>query len=79
MANEKLDSPILVMIKDELNRLPTPTECTITQVHTDGYVDVKTKKGSITHIKKYGNTATVGAEGVIIFIDNDFNKPIVVI
>ena len=77
MANDTLGGQILIMIRDELNRVPAPTECTITKSYSDGHVDVQTSNGNITYVRCYGGTG-VGTDGVVLFRENDTTKPIVI-
>ena len=71
-----LNDEVQIMIKYELQQIPFPTEAEITHIYTDGKVDIHTEKyGEIRYITTHGkNTPSVGDKGILIFLDNDYNK-----
>ena len=70
-----LNDEVQVLLKDELNQIPHSTECEITHTYTDGKVDITTPLyGEIHYIQTHGKTPTVGDKGILIFLENDYDK-----
>lgn len=61
--------------------VPHPTECVITKVYSDNiHVDINTQVyGQITYVKTNGHPPVVDAEGVLIFLNNNYNERRVII
>ena len=59
-------------IQNTINQQPHPTECEVTKVYEDGYVDINSPYGELRHIKSI-TTHNVGDETILIFLNNDFN------
>ena len=80
MANNTLTDQLKILIQDEIQQqIPTPTTCTLYQTYDDpNYADIETTEGILKHIPKIGGS-TIGAKGVVIFIDNDQNQPYAII
>ena len=76
--NDILTNAMTNLIKSQINEIPPPTQCEITTIHNDGTVDIHSKEyGDITFI----NTITsheIGDKTVLLFLDNDYNKRIVI-
>lgn len=79
MKNEKrLDTPIQLIVTQELNQLPFPLRCNITKVYEDNFhVDATTKNGVIKYAETIGNNLAVGNLGVVLFLDNDFKDYVI--
>lgn len=56
---------------------PHPTQATITKTYEDGYVDITTSYGELTHVQSI-TTHNVGDETILIFLNNDYNQRIVI-
>lgn len=61
--------------------VPHPTACRITKVYSDNiHVDINTQiYGQITYVKANGHLPVVDAEGVLIFLNNNYNERRVII
>lgn len=72
-----LDAPIIAIVNDEINRLPTSRSGQISKVY-DGSnrCDVITDTGKISYIECYGKTPTLASQCIIVFLENDFTKPV---
>ena len=81
MAEPTLTQTIQTLIKDTIQQqIPSPTQCTLYQNYTNdpNHADIKTDEGILKHIPKIGGS-TIGAQGIIVFIDNDPNQPYAII
>ena len=75
-----LNDEVTILVKDEISQIAFPTECEITHIYTDGKVDIiSTLYGEIHYITTHGKTPTIGDTGILIFLDNDYNKRRVII
>ena len=79
MAEPTLTQTLQTLIKDTI-QIPAPTTCTLYQTYSDdpNHADIKTDEGILKHIPKIGGN-TIGNPGVVIFIDNDPNRPYAII
>ena len=79
MTEKTLSDHIIDIITDEQNKLPTPTTCEVIKNYTNepSKVDVKTPYGELRYIDCL-NSNSVGRKGILIYIDNDYNKPIAI-
>jgi len=78
MATPQLDEQIAIIVKDEINQLPTPMRCTILKIYDDNFhVDVETENGVLRYVETISNNLAVGNTGVLIFLDNDPKEYIV--
>ena len=72
MATPQLDEQIAIIVKDEINQLPTPMRCTIKKIYNDNsHVDIITDQGVLNYVETISNNLAVGNTGVLIFLDND--------
>ena len=81
MTNDTLTDQLKILIKDTITQqIPAPTTCTLYQTYSDdpNYADIETEDGILKHIPKIGGN-TIGAKGVVIFIDNDPDQPYAII
>ena len=80
MTEKTINDHIADIITDEQNKIPTPTTCEVIKNYTNepSKVDVSTPYGELRYITCL-NSNVVGRKGVIIYIDNDYNKPIAII
>ena len=70
-----LNDEVTILVKDEIQQIAFPTECEITHIYTDGKVDIiSTLYGEIHYITTHGKTPVIGDTGILIFLDNDYNK-----
>ena len=75
-----LNDEVTILVKDEIQQIAFPTECEITHIYTDGKVDIiSTLYGEIHYITTHGKTPVIGDKGILIFLDNDYNKRRVII
>lgn len=79
MAEPTLTQTLQTLIKDTI-QIPAPTTCTLYQTYSDdpNHADIETEDGILKHIPKIGGN-TIGNPGVVIFIDNDPNRPYAII
>ena len=77
MTNETLSDIIQTQIQNTINTQPTPTKATITKIYTDGHVDIETNYGKLTYIQTIIDHE-LNDETILIFLDNDYNKRIVI-
>ena len=67
------------LIKDEIEQKTNPPQIvTIKKIYDDGYIDIETQLGTITHIECIG-TPTINKKGLLVFADNDINNKIVIV
>ena len=75
-----LNDEVTILVKDEIQQIAFPTECEITHIYTDGKVDIiTTLYGEIHYITTHGKTPVIGDKGILIFLDNDYDKRRVII
>ena len=82
MENEKrtLNDEVTILVKDEISQIAYPTECEITHIYTDGKVDIiSTLYGEVNYIETHGKTPTIGDRGILIFLENNYDKRRVII
>lgn len=77
MVERTLGDEIVIIVDDRISRLPVNLECTISKVYKDGFVDVIANNEVLSYIKCIGSPKK-DREGVVVFINNDFNNPIVI-
>jgi len=77
MVERTLADEIVVIVDDRISRLPVNLECTISKVYKDGFVDVIVNNEVLSYIKCVGSPKT-DSKGVVVFINNDFNNPVVI-
>ena len=71
-----LAEEIEILIDSKISNIPFTLYCKIIKVYSDNYVDVETDLGGFSYIKNIGENASVGDDGLIIFIDGNSNKPV---
>ena len=70
-----LNDEVTILVKDEINKIAFPTEAEITHIYQDGKIDIiTTLYGEVKHIECHGKTPVIGDKGILIFLDNDYNK-----
>lgn len=70
-----LNDEVEVMINDKIQQIAFPTECEITHIYTDGKVDIiSTLYGEIHYITTHGKTPVIGDKGILIFLENNYDK-----
>ena len=75
-----LNDEVTILVKDEISQIAYPTEAEITHIYTDGKVDIiSTLYGEVNYIETHGKTPVIGDKGILIFLDNDYNKRRVII
>ena len=67
--NTTLAGIVQNQIQNTINQQPHPTECTVTKVYEDGYVDINSPYGELRHIKSI-TPHNVGDETILIFLNN---------
>ena len=77
MTNETLADKIKPIITEQIDKQPAPTKATITRVYQDGHVDIETIYGKLTYIQTIIDHE-LNDETILIFLDNDYNKRIVI-
>ena len=78
MAERTLSSEIQIQIDHALQQLPTSQQVTIRKVYSDPtFVDIQLDAGIVNYVKCIG-TAEVGAEAVLLFLNNNHNEYIVI-
>lgn len=79
MAEPTLTQTLQTLIKDTIQQQNNPPQLgTIKKIYDDGYIDIQTTEGTITHLECIG-TPTLNKKGIIIFINNEENNLIVVV
>ena len=68
--NKTINSIIQTQIQNTIQTQPHPTECTITKVYEDGYVDINSPYGELKHIQSI-TEHSIGDETILIFLNND--------
>lgn len=80
MEERTLNTEVQILVKDEISKIAFPTECEITHVYTTGEVDIiSTLYGEIHYIETYGKTPQIGDKGLLIFLENNYDKRKVII
>ena len=76
-----LNDEVTILVKDEIQQIAFPTECEITHIYTDGKVDITTTLyGEIKYITPHGkNNPQIGDKGILIFLENNYDKRRVII
>lgn len=71
--SKSLDNPFLLIVRDELNKLPKPQKVIITKVYEDNqHIDCKTLNDEIlTYVPVITNNLSVNNIGILIFLEND--------
>ena len=78
MATPQLDEQIAIIVKDEINQLPTPMRCTILKIYDDNFhVDVETENGVLRYVETIGSNLMVGDLGLVLFLENSFNDYVI--
>ena len=76
--NRTINDEIQDQIDNTIKSLAYPTLTTITHVYPNGYADIESEQyGLIQYVQCIGE-ATVDNPAVLIFLDNSFNKPIII-
>lgn len=77
MVERTLGDEIVIIVDDRISRLPVNLECTISKVYNDGFVDVIANDEVLSYIKCIGPPKK-DSEGIVVFINNDFDNPVVI-
>lgn len=78
MSERTLSSEIQIQIDHTLQQLPASQQGTIKKVYSDPtFVDIQLDAGIVNYVKCMG-TAEVGAEAVLLFLNNSHNEYIVI-
>ena len=80
MVQKTLAEEIIILVKDHANNNPAPTQCTVINNYEDDqyHVDVSTEDGTLRYVPcLFSNT--VGADGIIVYLDGDLNTPLAII
>ena len=72
-TNKTINSIIQTQIQNTIQSQPHPTECTITKVYEDGYVDINSPYGELKHIQSI-TPHNIGDETILIFLNNDYTQ-----
>ena len=80
MAEKTLADEIITIIQAEANNNPAPEHCIITKSYEDGSADIKLSESEDirTYVKTIGDNS-VGAEGVICYLNGDLTNPVVIV
>ena len=81
MANDKngLVQQLQILIQDEINRLPKNMRCKVRRAYEDNqHVDIELDIGGTVEYVEFIGTNRIGAEGVILFLNQDVHNYIVV-
>lgn len=71
--NKTINSIIQTQIQNTIQSQPHPTECTITKVYEDGYVDINSPYGELRHIQSI-TEHQIGDETILIFLNNNYTQ-----
>ena len=71
--NTTLAGIVQNQIQNTINQQPHPTECTVTKVYEDGYVDIQSPFGELKHIQSI-TPHNVGDETILIFLNNQLTE-----
>ena len=80
MAQKTLAEEIVTIVEAHSNDNPAPTTCTVINNYDDDqyHVDVSTEDGTLRYVPcLFSNT--VGADGIIVYLDGDLNNPLAII
>lgn len=76
--NRTINDEIEDIITSRLTEQAYPTRCTIIKTYPDGHTDIRTEAyGILPYVETIGNP-TIGDIGVLMFLENDFDKRIVI-
>ena len=79
MVEKTLAEEIITIIESHANDNPAPTLGTITKIYDDNnHVDIETENGTLTYIPTISHQLKVGNPGVIIYLDGNFEKQIII-
>ena len=81
MANDKngLVQQLQILIQDEINQLPKNVRCTVRRAYEDNkHVDIELDIGGTVDYVEFIGTNRIGADGVILFLNQDVHDYIVV-
>jgi len=81
MADDKngLVQQLQILIQDEINRLPKNMRCKVRRAYEDNkHVDIELDIGGTIDYVEFIGTNRIGAEGVILFLNQDVHNYIVV-
>ena len=68
-----INGQIEIQFQNLISTLPHPTQATITKTYEDGYVDITTSYGELTHVQSI-TTHEIEDETILIFLNNDYNQ-----
>lgn len=74
-----MDTQIQRIVDNTIKELAYPTECKITRIYQDLKVDIQSDYGKLTYVDTIGTPTENTSKSILIFLDNDFKKPIVII
>lgn len=78
MINRTINDEIIDIVIHEIDKIAFPSECKITKIYNDSHVDIESDAyGSIYYVKVYG-TYELGDNGLLLFLNNDITKPVVI-
>lgn len=73
-----MNEQISIITKDEIRKLPKPVQCTINRTYNNNHADITTTEyGTFKYIQCIG-TPTQNTTGLLIFLNNNYNEPIVI-
>ena len=75
--NLTINDQISIIVKDEIQRQPTPIRCTITKIYDDNRVDILTNNNNILQYVETLGTPSLNSLGILFFFNRDFNDYIV--
>ena len=78
MTNDTLTNEIQILINNTINQIPYPTRCTITRVHSNTRIDIKTDNGELEQVECIANNPTIGNTGILVFLNGGTNDYIVI-
>ena len=78
-SNKTLADQIVIIAKDEIGKLPVSQYCTIIKTYENGYADIRitNTQDIIEYVKCIGDN-TLGINGILTFLNGDFNNPIII-
>ena len=74
-----METQIQRQIDNTVNGLAYPTECKITKIYQDNKVDITCKYGKLTYVTTMGLPISTDDYAIVLFLDNDYKKPIVIL
>lgn len=78
MAEKTLADEIITIINSEANNNLAPLTGSVTNIYTDGYIDVITPDGVMKYIQCIGE-AKKDKTGVLVFINGDDSNPVFIV